>query len=299
MTEIFVLSEVIAKKWIYLVLLVLISPVSWASSEYDPPWTQKSVWLEGSDLLITGIASNPKIEEARLAAYDHGLKELEAYLGPHKSSLSEIVTQMTYEVQNNQVFTVYRLLRFNLSNFRKNESELLAEEEEKKNELIHGVVQSTWSFGLGMSGSSTTMQQIDNALINYHLLDLSYGAKGNTYSNGVLSINIWNLSIGLPIYFSNVDKSPWTLFIEPGIKGSLANFSFQDSTGSTTSSVIKLQLGVMTNLGVQIRLSSGGTSGFALRPYIGGYYSILNGINVNSQFSYQGGLSVNWEFFSK
>ena len=100
--------------FIILLFLVVLAPLSlWAADSPLPPWTERSAWLEGSELRVTGVASRATSKElGRQASYQNGLKEIQNFFSSIGGSIPLVQTQMIYEKQNSDgTFDVYRLLK--------------------------------------------------------------------------------------------------------------------------------------------------------------------------------------------
>lgn len=87
------------------------------ASDRRPPWCERSAWIEGTELRVTGVASHAKDRETgRQVAYENGLKEIRNFFASIGGTIPPVITQMTFEDANpDGSFDVYRLLKVELS----------------------------------------------------------------------------------------------------------------------------------------------------------------------------------------
>lgn len=173
----------------------------------------------------------------------------------------------------------------------------------------HKSVNATFVFGAGVGGQAATMTDVDNAAASVRLQGewrvsravglnavVDVGANKMTYSNGALELKKSMIGLGLPFYWSRVDRSSWTPFLEPVVQAVRSEFSFVEPSGRVTSSTSKWQFGPGVNVGLQVRFFSTEGSGLSVRPQVGVFFPTSDG-GVNSSAAVQGGLMLQWELF--
>src|SRR3972149_10070390 len=96
-------------------------PQALSNGEFEkrPFWSEKSSYVEGDVLYVVGVATQKgSIEESRQSAFDNGVIEIMNY--SQISDVSKIRgliidTQMTYQENVNNTWTVFRLMKVRLS----------------------------------------------------------------------------------------------------------------------------------------------------------------------------------------
>ena len=84
--------------------------VSYADN-VKPFWTEKSSYIEGNNLYVIGIASNASsVEAGRMRAFENGKSEIMNFTQISDLEGLAIKTQMTYEEERNNKYTIYRLM---------------------------------------------------------------------------------------------------------------------------------------------------------------------------------------------
>jgi hypothetical protein len=115
MNHLHVHGQAMILKTIVLILGLIGTTSGSAAKDSRPFWTEKSAFIEGSDLFVVGVASHARsVEEGRKQAFEHGKTELMNYAQVTSLEAYGLVieTQMTYEEQNTDgTVTVFRLLR--------------------------------------------------------------------------------------------------------------------------------------------------------------------------------------------
>ena len=106
---------VCCERTVLLLLIFAIVPEVTLATQTRPFWTEKSAFIEGDGLFVTGVASKVRtVEDGRQLAFEHGKVELMNYaqLTSLEAQGLVIETQMTYEEINvDGSVTVFRLLR--------------------------------------------------------------------------------------------------------------------------------------------------------------------------------------------
>ena len=100
-------------KRLAVLIISLTIPLSLSPVYGQPFWTEKSSYLEGEYLYTVGLATNAKTKEiGRELAFEHGKQEISNFVQLINLTGIEILTQMTYEKENDVgTYNVYRLLR--------------------------------------------------------------------------------------------------------------------------------------------------------------------------------------------
>lgn len=104
-----------------IVLCLIIASVAF-SKEIAPPWTEKTAWIEGEELRVTGLASHAKSrEQGRQEAYENGIREIDNFFQSIGGEIPPILTQMIYEEpEADGSFTIYRLLKVKINSTKSN-----------------------------------------------------------------------------------------------------------------------------------------------------------------------------------
>lgn len=105
------------KGWVVFIIIIIVF-LRLSSISAQPFWTEKSSYLEDNYLYTVGVSTNAGTKEmGRRLAFEHGKQEISNFIQLINLTGIEIITQMTYEKEDNDgTYNVYRLLKVDYTN---------------------------------------------------------------------------------------------------------------------------------------------------------------------------------------